>query len=173
MKGVNMSYDTMVKAYQDIIRKEFKTVIVCIENNFRDEYGVLINAIGIPDGQRALFSKFVLDILAPEIEKRGFEFFGVVPYSLEEAKCKFPSVWEDIAARIFIDKILSKLTESKWVNHIAATVTALDSDVTVQIPNETSLTYLPDKKNLAKNDGVYAPAVVVQAVDGCDFGMAA
>lgn len=169
-----MNYDAMVKAYQDIIRKEFKTVIVTIENNFCDEYGVLINAIGIRDGERALFSKFVLDSLAPEIEKRGFEFLGVVPYSFEEAKSKFPAVWEDIAARIFVDKLICKFSESRWVNQTHPMVQVSDSGVTEQIPNGTFIAYYPAEKSFPKNDGVYAPAVVERdVVASGDFGMAA
>ena len=169
-----MNYDSMVEAYQDIIRREFKTVVVTIENNFSDEYGMLINAIGIPDGKRAHFSKFVLDTLAPEVEKRGFEFVGVVPYSLEEAKSKFPSIWDDIAARIFIEKVLSKLTEFKWSQHSSATVKMSDSESLIQIPNKTFTPYYPDKLSEKRNVGVYATAAVAKdLVENTDYGMAA
>ncbi len=91
-----MVSDAMLAAYRRIIQNEFKSVRVSVENGFSEEYGVFINAIGIPDERRAQFSRFILDTLAPLIEEQGFEFIGVVPYSLDEAKSKYPDVWSEI-----------------------------------------------------------------------------
>jgi hypothetical protein len=86
----------MLAAYQQIIQSEFKTVKVSAEYEFREEYGVFINAIGIPSDKRANFSRFILDTLAPSLEELGFEFIGIIPYSMEEAETKYPGVWAEM-----------------------------------------------------------------------------
>ncbi len=90
-----MISDEMLKAHQDIIQKKFPTVLVITEDTHSEECGSFISALGIPDERRGEFTKFLFEVLGPELEKRGFEFMGVMPFSVEEAKGRFPVLWEE------------------------------------------------------------------------------
>ncbi len=117
-----MVSDAILAAYQRIIQRAFKTVKVSAENGFSDEYGVFVNAIGIPNDKRSEFSRFILDTLAPEIEKQGFEFIGVIPYSMDEAESKYPDIWAEIqreeTANAFRTKISRDAAKNRWQDPI-------------------------------------------------------
>jgi hypothetical protein len=103
--------DNLARAYNEILRDRYKTVRAISVPRNGDDGDMAYYALGILKSDRPGFMDFVFDELAPGLRKRGLEFKGITPYSMDETKHLFPDIWKEMqkdmeqdAARVKVRK---------------------------------------------------------------------
>lgn len=93
-----MVADDVLMAYEKIIQTRFPTVIAVDDPRYADGCGDTVGALGVPEGRRKEFARFIMEELAPAIEARGVEQLAVMPYSPAEAEEYFPDACRAVLA---------------------------------------------------------------------------
>ncbi len=82
---------TDIEIYNEIVQQRFPDVrIIPTDKGF-------VIALGIAPEWAREFSDFEINELPDLLRARGIEYWGVMPYSVEATKTKYPEIWKEIS----------------------------------------------------------------------------